>query len=470
MTITIVPRHAPSIQPDDVWLKIGDWLQRHQATIRSVQWTMVLVYCVLLIVPVFLPLPDRAVYLWTNFTRFAQFIFWGVWWPLVLLTTALVGRIWCGILCPEGAITEFAGGHGRGRAIPRWLMWPGWPTLAFACTTLYGQMTSVYQYPAPTLLILGGSTLAAALIGLLYGRNKRVWCRYLCPVSGVFGLLAKLAPLHFRVDPPLWQLSQLSGTKPKAINCAPLVPIRTMRGASDCHMCGRCSGFRGAIRLARRSPNHEIVHVAGAAAKPWETILIVFGLMGLAVGAFQWSVSPWFVYAKQWMAEWLIENGITWPLEATAPWWVLTNYPQKNDVMTLLDGALLVAYLLAAALACGATTLSLLALAARSLGPWRTQRFHHLAQSLIPLAGAGVFLGLSGLTVSQLRSDGIVLPFVDLLRLATLAMATFWSGVLCWQMTGTYSQQPARRVLALSLVGLAMTPAVAEWVLLFWIW
>ncbi|MGX8012401.1 hypothetical protein ACVDG8_027265 [Mesorhizobium sp. ORM8.1] len=63
-----------------------------------------------------------------------------------------------------------------------------------------------------------------------------------------------------------------------------------MRGASECHMCGRCSGFRGAIRLARRSPNHEIVHVAGNLAKPWETILIVFGLMGLAVGAFSMVV------------------------------------------------------------------------------------------------------------------------------------------------------------------------------------
>jgi polyferredoxin len=347
-------------------------------------------------------------------------------------------------------------------------MWPGWPTVAFACTTLYGQMTSVYQYPRPTLLILGGSTLTAALIGFLYGRNKRVWCRYLCPVSGVFGLLAKLAPLHFRVDPSLWQLSQLSGIKPKAVNCAPLVPIRTMRGASDCHMCGRCSGFRGAIRLARRSPNQEIVHVAGAVAKPWETILIVTGLMGLAVGAFQWSVSPWFVQAKLWAAERLIENGVTWPLETAAPWWILTNYP--GDVMTLLDGALLIAYVLAATLACGTSTLCLLALAARCLGPWRTQRLHHLAQSLIPLAGAGVFLGLSSLTVSQLRSDGIALPFMDLLRAAMLTMATCWSGILCWQVTGIYSREPGRRALALSLVGLAMAPALAGWVLLFWIW
>jgi polyferredoxin len=450
--------------------KIGDWLQRNQSSIRTVQWTVVLVYAVLLIVPVFLPLPDNTAYLWNDFTRFAQFTFWGVWWPLVLLSTALVGRIWCGILCPEGAISEFASAHGRGRAIPRWMTWRGWPTIAFACTTLYGQMVSVYQYPRPALLVLGGSTLAAAAVGYLYGRNKRLWCRYLCPVSGVFGLLAKLAPLHFSVDHWLWQQSQLSGVKPGAVNCAPLVPLRTMRGAGDCHMCGRCSGFRGAIRLARRSPNHEIVHVAGKTAKPWETVLIVFGLMGLAVGAFYWAASPWFVAAKQWAAGRLVESGATWPLEAAAPWWVLTNYPERNDVLTLLDGALLVAYILATALASGALTTAALALGTRSLGVWQAARFHHLAQALIPLAGAGVFLGLSALSVSQLRSDGIELPFVDALRAAILALATLWSGVLCWQVTALYSAAAGRRLLALLFVGIAIAVVDAGWLSFFRIW
>lgn len=35
-------------------------------------------------------------------------------------------------------------------------------------------MTSVYEYPKPTLLTLGGSALAAVAVSLLYGRNKRV--------------------------------------------------------------------------------------------------------------------------------------------------------------------------------------------------------------------------------------------------------------------------------------------------------
>ncbi|WP_441930953.1 4Fe-4S binding protein [Mesorhizobium sp. 2RAF21] len=470
MVPDLEPASVTTEAPPDIWSRIGDGLRRNQRTIRATQWSVVSIYAVLLIVPVFLPLPGNMAFLWTDFTRFAQFAFWGVWWPLVLLSTALVGRIWCGLLCPEGAISEFASAYGRGKATPRWMTWPGWPTLAFASTTLYGQMISVYQYPRPTLLILGGSTAAAAVVGYLYGRNKRLWCRYLCPVSGVFALLAKLAPLHFRVDPGLWQQSQFAREKPGPVNCAPLVPLRTMRGASDCHMCGRCSGFRSAIRLARRSPSHEIVHVAGQAAKPWETVLIVFGLMGLALGAFQWSSSPWFVAAKQWAAVRLVEAGVAWPLDSTAPWWLLTNYPERNDVLTLLDGAMLVAYVVAVALGSGAATMSMLFFSARCLGSWSASRFHHLAQALIPLAGAGVFLGLSSLTVSQLRSDDIIVPFVGEVRAAVLVIATVWSAILCWRIAALHASGRSRQAVALGFFCAAMAPANAGWFLLFAVW
>jgi len=455
---------------NDVWQRIGTWLASHQRHIRRTQWSMVAVYGALLVVPALLPLPDHTATLWNNVTRFAQFGFWGIWWPFVLLSTALVGRVWCGLLCPEGSLSELASRHGRGGAIPRWLQWPGWPTIGFAGTTLYGQMISVYQYPKPALLILGGSTAAAVVIGFLYGKNKRVWCRFLCPVSGVFGLLAKLAPLHFRVEPDLWSAHQRGGRPPGTVNCAPLVALKTMRGGSDCHMCGRCSGFRGAIRLARRSPSHEIIYVAGEHPKPWETVLIVFGLMGVAAGGFQWSASPWLISAKQTVALALIDNGLIWPLQATAPWWVLTNYPAGNDVLTLLDGGLLVGYIVATALVAGTAIMALLAAATACLGGWRAQRFHHLAQALIPLAAAGVFLGLSAMTVTQLRMDGIDLPLLLPVRAAFLALATAWSLCLAWRISGLYAVSSLARGGATASVAAALAVADAGWFLLFWLW
>ena len=185
----------------DGWLQsLGDAMQRHRSVIQAIQWTVVLFYLALVVYPAFLPLPPQYAHVYDNLTLFAQFVFWGIWWPFVMVSMMLIGRVWCGVFCPEGALTEFASRHGRGRAIPKWMRWGGWPFVAFAMTTVFGQLVSVYEYPKATLLVLGGSTVLAVGIGLVYGRSKRVWCRHLCPANGVFALLARLAPLHFAAD------------------------------------------------------------------------------------------------------------------------------------------------------------------------------------------------------------------------------------------------------------------------------
>ena len=444
----------------------GAWLRDHQRGVRRTQWIMILIYAALLVAPTLAPLPTRHSRIWNDVVIFAQFAFWGVWWPFVLVSMALVGRAWCGIFCPEGALTEIVSAYGLGRATPHWIKWKGWPFVAFSCTTLYGQMVSVYQYPKPVVIVLGGSTVAAIAIGFFYGREKRVWCRYLCPVNGVFGLLAKLAPLHYRVDQEAW--SRWKGP-PGPVNCAPLVPIRTMRGASNCHMCGRCAGFKGAVTLSARSPSQEIVTVAGDAPKPWETVLILFGLMGVAAGAFQWATSPFYIEAKQRAAEWLVEQGWLWPIEPHAPWWVLTNYPAQNDMMTPLDGAMMITYVVAVALITGLAIGACLALATRALGRFEARRFHHLAQALIPLAGCGVFLGLSAITVTMLRAEGLELGWVSFARAGLLIAAAVWSLRLIGGIAARATPSRLRQAGATFFGLLAIGCGLVNWALLFWV-
>lgn len=451
--------------------RAGLWLRDHQTAIRRLQWTIVAVYVALLVAPALAPMPTRLSHIWSDVVLFAQFVFWGIWWPFVLVSMVLVGRSWCGLFCPEGALAEAASRHGLGRAIPHWLKWRGWPFTAFACTTIYGQMVSVYQYPRPVVIVLGGSTLAAMVVGFLYGRDKRVWCRYLCPVNGVFALLSKLAPFHYRVDKDAWNgWRRQPGEPPPFVNCAPLVPIRTMQGGSACHMCGRCAGFKDAVALEMRSPSHEIVNVAGSEPKPWETFLIVFGLMGLAAGAFQWASSPLYVTARQKIAEWLVGHGGIALIEPRLPWWILTNYPDQNDMMTPLDGALMVVYVLAVACLTTMAAGSGLAIATRSLGPFRSARFHHLAQCLIPMAGCGVFLGLSMTTVTLLRSEGLRLEFVDALRFGLLAGAALWCLWLAWRVSARYSVSAGRRLASTAGVAAAVLAGASNWWLLFWAW
>jgi hypothetical protein len=446
--------------------RAGQALRRHRRAIAALQWAVVLAYLVLVAVPAFLPLPPNEARIFSSLTLFAQFAFWGIWWPFVMLSMMLFGRLWCGVLCPEGTLTEWASRHGLGRSIPRWMRWSGWPFFAFAMTTVYGQLVSVYEYPKAVLLVLGGSTAAAIGIGFVYGRGKRVWCRYLCPANGVFALLARVAPLHFAVDEEAWK--RHAGRTPR-VDCAPLVDLRHLRSAAPCHACGRCSGHRGAIRLAARSPNREILAAGPLDVTRAEALLLLFGVLGLALGAFQWSVSPWFVAAKQQIATWLIDRNWLALLDDHAPWWLLTHYPGANDVFTWLDGLMVAGYILASALAVGGIAWLGVAAAARAVRDPRID-WKVLALCLLPLAGTSVFLGLSMLTLSQLRGDGIVFGWVPAARAVLLAAATAWTLSLGVRRLLAAPAPLARRLAAVVPFLLPAALVAALWSLAFFVW
>jgi hypothetical protein len=305
-------------------------------------------------------------------------------------------------------------------------------------------------------------------VGLVYGREKRVWCRYLCPVNGVFSVLARVAPVHFRVDRDAWARNA-GHIAIHPVNCAPLVRIRRMTGPSECHMCGRCSGHLDAVETAWRPPNREVATLATAEANPWDAALIVVGLVGLAIGAFHWNASPWFVQMKLAAAGFVIDHGPQWLLADNAPWWLLTHYPEANDVFTWLDGALIVAYIVGTAAVIAAIVWSALLVAARLAYPAaRVAQAVRLAYALIPLAGLGVFLGLSSLTVSLARNEGIGTGVVPALRALVLATGALWSLRLAWlQLQG---RTPVARAAATGAFAIAVAAIVGAWSLLFFHW
>lgn len=444
---------------------LGLFLRRHRGPIIAVQWLIVLVYAGLVVVPAFLPLPPEDAHIWDNLRLFAQFCFWGLWWPGVMIATVTLGRVWCGLFCPEGFISEWISQYGRGKALPGWLKWSGWPFVAFVCTTVYGQLVSVYEYPQAALLVLGGSTVAAVVIGLLYGREKRIWCRYLCPASGVFAVLAKIAPLHYKVDRAAWD--RYPGEF-EPVNCAPLVDVRRMTSAGECHSCGRCAGQRDAVALSWRSPFTEVLDFNNPAKTP-DALTLVYGVLGVATAAFQWTVSPWFLHAKLALADWLVEHDHFAPLDNDVPWWLLTHYPEANDLFTWLDGGLILAYLLGGGFLLGSLLLAGPVVASRLLKTpqlsW--QRF---AIALAPLAAASVILGLSMLTVSHLKAEHFWLGWLPSFRIALLGLgcggALWLSLQLVLRSTSSIGQK------SLAFAALLLSPALIAtlWTLVFFAW
>ena len=444
---------------------IGLFLRRNRRLIVTVQWAVVVVYAALVIIPAFLPLPPEDAHIWNNLRLFAQFIFWGVWWPGVMIATVTLGRVWCGIFCPEGTVSEWVSKYGRGKPLPGWLKWTGWPFVAFVCTTVYGQLISVYEYPQAALLVLGGSTVAAVGLGLLNGREKRIWCRTLCPASGVFAVLAKIAPLHYKVDRAAWD-RHTGDYEP--VNCAPLVDVRRMTSASECHACGRCAGQRDAVALSTRSPFAEVLDPDAPARTP-EALTLLFGVLGVATAAFQWTVSPWFLRLKLALADWLVEHDHFALLDNDVPWWLLTHYPEAGDLFTWLDGALILAYLIGGGFLLGGLLWLGPALAARLLKTPGLS-WQRLSFALAPLAAASIVLGLSMLTVSHLKAEHVWLGWLPAFRILLLALGSLGSLWLALRLAWRAEAGIVRKGSA----GLAMlfpvTLMVIVWRLVFFVW
>lgn len=368
----------------------GHWLHRRQDWLRAAQWAVLALYLTLLLGPLLAPASPLPM--------LAQAVFWGLWWPGVLLSMLLLGQFWCGLLCPDGAVTECASRHGQGRKAAPWMR-AGWlPLVLFAGVTLASDALDAQRSAWGVLVSVGGVSLAALAAGLRYGRGKRLWCRHLCPMAGLFSLLARGSALHFRVDRARWDAAPKP--VPKPVDCPLLLDVRRLVSNEKCNMCGRCSGHRGAVTLAWRSPGAEIATLTAAEARPWEAAGICFVLLGLA------------------------------PAGALA----------HGDWRGIL----------ALTLAMGIASAVLLWLAA-----WGNRALAILlSYGLIPLGGAALFLSALGRSAQILAGQGIdSAPLLAVLRPAILAAALVWSLILIRGIAAPLPPWPRRRVLAVMAVG-----------------
>ncbi|OJX29051.1 MAG: hypothetical protein BGO75_09965 [Burkholderiales bacterium 68-20] len=93
-----------------------------------------------------------------------------------------------------------------------------------------------------------------------------------------------------------------------------------------------------------------------------------------------------------------------------------------------------------------------------------------LALALVPMAGTGLFLGLSMMTATHLRAEGAGLAWLPWTRALLLALGGLWS----WSLGARLVLRPragwARTSAALGCWSLAMACVAGAWVLLLFVW
>ncbi len=130
--------------------------------------------------------------------------FWAWWWPFYLLLFPILGRLWCSV-CPFMITAEWLRQLSlwifprslkpwNTKALNRWGAW--WLWGGFVAIYLWEKLWDLPHTAYLSAWLLMIITAGAIIFSLIY--ERRLWCRYLCPIGGMNGLFAKLSMIELR--------------------------------------------------------------------------------------------------------------------------------------------------------------------------------------------------------------------------------------------------------------------------------
>jgi len=396
-----IPARAAPAPPATLTRRAEAFFVRHRDRLVWVHAAMFLAFVALIAVPPLLGEPAEQAGPLDHFTRFANYLMWGLWFPLVLLSVVFTGRSWCGLLCPMGAASEWANKRGLQRPVPAWLRWEGTPVVSFILVTVLGQTVGVRDHPEAIAEVFGGTMVLAVVIGFLYGRNKRAWCRHACPIGLLLGIFSRLGAVQF-----VSKVKKTGGDRRTETGvCPTFIDIPRKQESRHCIECFRCvnPGARGGLALRLRRPGEEVEQIAGHHPNLAEVAFLFLGT-GVVLGGFLWLVLPSFQVSRQSVGEWFVQRGHYW-IGDSGPWWLMSVHPERREVFNWLDFMMISAYMTAWMLAVAALltlTTALAAWSARRLGG--RGRFVELAYQYAPVAMVSLVIGLGTELFEPLRA------------------------------------------------------------------
>ena len=162
---------------------------------------------------------------------------WILWWPAVIFSFLLLGRIWC-MACPFGYMGDIAQKiFCLQKKVPKIFRNMWWRLGLFLALTWATTLWALDRWPWGTAWLALSITFGAIAFGLVY--EKRAFCRYVCPVGGIFGLYSMTAPVRISVtDQQICQ--HKCATKDCYKACAWWEFAPTMERNLECNLCLDC--------------------------------------------------------------------------------------------------------------------------------------------------------------------------------------------------------------------------------------
>lgn len=431
----------------------------HKRWLPWIHAAMFVAFLVLIVVPMLLPAPPDNAHLYDNFTLMANFLIWGLWFPLVFVSVLFTGRSWCGVLCPMGASSEWMNRVGLKRAVPRWIRWEGTPVVSFLIITILAQTVDARSFPAGVAEVFGLTLACALLIGFLYGPgyHKRTWCRHLCPIGLTLGSFSRLGIVQFGPKLPRRGGDRVTNEGV----CPTYIDINRKQESRHCIECLRCvdPGAKGGLAIQLRKPGAEAEQIRKHHPHNSDIWFLFLGT-GVAIGGFLWLTLPLYQTLRHALAVWAINHGWIAFVSPGSPW-LMSVHPAGREVFTWLDFSMIVGFMLATGV-----IFSVALSACTAASSWLSgklggdkcfrHRFLELAYQYLPVAMISLVLGLGGELFAALR-NGIGAQATLALELVLFSAGLLWSLRIGWRILQGQGVAGSRLVVAMvpSLVGCA---------------
>ena len=218
---------------------------------------------------------------------------WGLWWPAMVWTAVLLGRVWCAV-CPLELVSNITERFGRAsgvkqRILGRWLRSGARIVGLYALIQILVAGASLHRTPAYTSFFLWGLLGTAALTGFFF--RDRAFCRGFCPVGLLLGTYGRGAMLAMR--PASGErcaactgkdcVRACNRNKADARSCPSLLNPARLKSNADCLVCGQCVKVcePDNMGLFLRRPFHSAD--AREAIASWPVTLFVMLVSGFVI-------------------------------------------------------------------------------------------------------------------------------------------------------------------------------------------
>jgi ferredoxin len=178
-----------------------------------------------------------------------------------------VARGWCAV-CPLGAMSEFFSKFfSLGLKVPTFIREYGFYIAAAGlCLIIWAEITfHMVDSPMATAVLLTVLLFVNIVAGLLF--RHRVWCRYLCPLGHLSGIMSRCSILEFRANTNVCNNDcpdHICYTGNKDVNACPMMqgPF-SISSNQHCILCGNCIKVcpKQSPRLNLRLPAYELWNV-----------------------------------------------------------------------------------------------------------------------------------------------------------------------------------------------------------------